>query len=303
MADDRDSDKKSGARGSTRSTGGAELTVDERKALLERAVFDETREVRATLKSQGEFEATLVRSNTVNHGLHLRIVVVLAVVAVVVSQLFGTGSWGLKAALVVPGLYTLWWAFLIMTGGDELQHLAVDEQGTVTSVRSGMRLELRGDILRIAIPLIVIVVCGWLVVGLVRDIAYPPPPDCNVPVTDQPDSCLSLSFMGSAVVGQYVATPTPAPSHTPAPSATPSPTPSPTASALPAASASANPAANSSHTQGFSVSQTIALERMIRGFQLLIVLVMFLGAGWFLRRMLIGQWVASIRPVRHRAEE
>ncbi len=291
MADDRDSDKG--------LHPGTPLTVDERKALLERAVFDETREVRATLKSQGEFEATLVRSNAVNHGLHLRVVVVLAVVAVLVSQLFGTGSWGLKVALVVPGLYSLWWAFLIMTGGDELQHLAVDDQGTVTSVRSGMSLELRGDILRIAIPLIVIVVCGWLVVGLVRDIAHPPPPDCNVPVTDQPDSCLSLSFMGSAVVGQYVATPTPAPSPTPASSPTPSPTPS----ALPAASASANPAANNSQTKGFSVSQTIAIERMIRGFQLLIVLAVFLGAGWFLRRMLTGQWVASIRPVRHRAEE
>ena len=287
MADDRDSDKG--------LHPGTPLTVDERKALLERAVFDETREVRATLKSQGEFEATLVRSNAVNHGLHLRVVVVLAVVAVLVSQLFGTGSWGLKVALVVPGLYSLWWAFLIMTGGDELQHLAVDDQGTVTSVRSGMSLELRGDILRIAIPLIVIVVCGWLVVGLVRDIAHPPLPDCNVPVTDQPDSCLSLSFMGSAVVGQYVATPTPAPSHTPAPSASPS--------ASPAASPAATPTASGSHTQGFSVSQTIALERMIRGFQLLIVLVMFLGAGWFLRRMLTGQWVAYIRPVRHRAEE
>lgn len=287
MADDRDSDKG--------VHPGTPLTVDERKALLERAVFDETREVRATLKSQGEFEATLVRSNAVNHGLHLRVVVVVAVVAVLVSQLFGTGLWGLKVALVVPGLYTLWWAFLTMTSGDELQHLAVDDQGTVTSVRSGMSIELRGDILRIAIPLIVIVVCGWLVVGLVRDIAHPPPPDCNVPVTDQPDSCLSLSFMGSAVVGQYVATPTPAPSHTPAPSASPS--------ASPAASPAATPTASGSHTQGFSVSQTIALERMIRGFQLLIVLVMFLGAGWFLRRMLTGQWVAYVRPVRHRAEE
>jgi hypothetical protein len=287
MADDRDSDKG--------VHPGTPLTVDERKALLERAVFDETREVRATLKSQGEFEATLVRSNAVNHGLHLRVVVVVAVVAVLVSQLFGTGLWGLKVALVVPGLYTLWWAFLTMTSGDELQHLAVDDQGTVTSVRSGMSIELRGDILRIAIPLIVIVVCGWLVVGLVRDIAHPPPPDCNVPVTDQPDSCLSLSFMGAAVVGQYVATPTPAPSHTPAPSASPAASPSPTPSPTPTASGSP--------TKGFSVSQTIALERMIRGFQLLIALGMLLGAGWFLRRMLTGQWVAYIRPVRHRAEE
>lgn len=276
MADDRDSDKK---------TGGAVLTIEERRALLERAVFDQTREARATLQSRGEFDATVVRSNEVSHSLHFRVVVVLAVVAVVVSQLFGTGQWGLDLALVVPGLYAVWWVFLTMTGGDELEHLSVDEQGNVVSVRSGTSLETRGDILRAAIPLLVIAVCGWLIVGLIHDIAHPPPPDCNVPVTDQPDSCLSLAFMGDAVVGQYVPTPTPAPSPSPVPSS------------------SANPTASGSSSKGFSVSQTIALERMVRGFQLLIVLAMFLGATWFLSRMLTGKWVGFVRPIRHSGDE
>jgi len=51
------------------------------------------------------------------------------------------------------------------------------------------------------------------------------------------------------------------------------------------------------------VSQTIALERMVRGFQLLIVLAMFLGATWFLSRMLTGKWVGFVRPIRHSGDE
>jgi hypothetical protein len=287
MADDPDSDKKVDA-GSGAALAPA-LTAEQREALLERAVFDQTREARATVESRGEFEATVLRSSPVRHGFHFKVVVALTVMAVVVSQLFGTGLWGLEAALVVPGLYMMWWAFLAMTAANELQHLSVDERGTITSARSGMSLETRGDILRVAIPVIVIIVCSGLTVGLIHDIAYPPPPNCNVPVTDQPDSCLSLSFMGSAVVGQYVPTPTPAPSATPAPSSSP------------AARPTAKPAGG--ETKGFSVSQTIALERLVRGFQLVIAVAILLAAIWFLRRMLTGKWVAYIRPVRHRLED
>lgn len=289
MADDRHSD-------TTLTPGavrGAALTVEERKALLARAIFDQTREARATLQGQGEFEATIVRSVTVGHGLHLQVVGLLAVVAVVISQLFQTGQRGLIVALTVPGLYSLWWVFLTITAGDELQQLAVDEWGTVTSTRSGRRVETRGNILRVAIPGIVVAAAAMLAVSLSHDIAYPPPPNCNVPVTDQPDSCLSLSFLGSAVVGQYVPTATPAPSASAVASPSPAATPAPSSSAGPSATA----AASGSSAQGFSVSQTIAIERIIRVFQLVIALAVCLGAAWFLRRMLTGQWVAFISPI------
>jgi hypothetical protein len=299
MAEASDSDKgaRSGAPStdSAGSTAGSAPDPKQRTVLLDRAIFDRTREARATLRSRGEFEATIVRVAEVRHRHNAGVFAALVALAIGIPLGFSFGPASLPYTMAVPGAYAVWWLFLTVTAGEQLEQLSVDERGTVTSTRSGPDIESRGDILRVAIPVIVIVACGTLALGLVRDIANPPPPSCNVPVTDQPDSCLSLAFMGDAVVGKYVPTATPAPSPSPAPSASPS--------AGPSDGPSAAATASGTNTQGFSVSQTIALERVIRGFQLLIVLAVLLGASWFLRRMLTGQWVASVRPVRHRAEE
>lgn len=275
------------------------LTPDARKALLKRAVFDRTREARGTLQSQGEFEATVLRGRPVNSRVHLAAVVVMIVLAVVVSLGFGSGIAGLALALVVPGGYALWWVFLTETGGEETDHLSVDEQGAIHSVKTGRDVEARGDFLRVALPLMVIAVSGWLVAGLVHDIAFPPPPHCNIHDLSRPDACLSIPNLGALIQPSGpVITASDAGGST-APSAAPTAVPTPT----PTATASSVPAAAGGESTGFSVEETKTVERVIRTFELLFALVPFLGGIWFLRRMLTGKWVAFVRPVHHLADE
>lgn len=80
------------------------LSSDERKALLKRAVVDLTREARARVRSEGEFDAVLVRGSTVNHRLHFLVVVVLAALALESAQVVGAGPLGLVIAMAVPAV-------------------------------------------------------------------------------------------------------------------------------------------------------------------------------------------------------
>lgn len=312
MAEANDSDKGAPSTApstdSNGSTGGAvgveALSADERKLRLKRAVFDRTREARGTLESQGEFEATIVRGQPVNHTVHLTAVVVMAILAVVVSQGFGSGIGGLILALAVPVGYAVFWLFLTETGGMEHEHVSVDEQGRVASVKTGRDVEARGDFLRVALPLIVIAVSGFLVVSLVHDITFPPPPHCNINDPSRPEACLSIPNIGQLIQpSQGAASPSSAPGDsgaaaTPSASSTPSPTPSVAPSATAFASASA---ASGDTSTGFSVEETKTVERVVRTFELLFALVPFLGGIWFLRRMRSGKWVAFVRPIHHRA--
>jgi hypothetical protein len=280
------------------------LSADERKVRLKRAIFDRTREFRGTLESQGEFDATIVRGQPVSHTVHLTAVAVMVVLAIVVSQGLGSGISGLILALVFPGGYSLWWLFLTETGGIEHEHVSVDEQGKVTSVKSGRDVEARGDFLRVAIPLVVIAVSGLLVVSLVHDITFPPPPHCNINDPSRPEACLSIPNIGqmlqpasaSAAPGDSGAVETPSASSAPAP--TPSAAPSASPSGSPSDTSSA---ASGDTTTGFSVEETKTVERIVRTFELLFALVPFLGGIWFLRRMRNGKWVAFVRPIHHRA--
>ena len=234
-----------------------------------------------------------------NHRLHLVVVVVLAVLALVVSLRSGAGPLGLAESMAVPGIYALFWLFLQMTAGEELEHVSIDERGKVSSVRSGRDVEARGDFVRVAIPAVVIAVSGLLALGLIRDIAIPPPPHCNLPSSSQPRACLSLPNL--AVLLNATAA---------LPSASPGANVSPASSAAsPSAGASGSPAAASSAAGaapavgGFTVAETITLERVSRGLQLVIALVFLLAATWFLHRMLTGRWVLFIRPVHHRLSD
>jgi hypothetical protein len=283
------------------SAAGESLSAAERKALLKRKVVDLTREERARIRRRGEFDALLVRGSTVDHRLHLFVVVMLVAGALGASQVVTAGN-GLVAVLAVPLLYVLFWIFLALTGGEELEHLSIDEQGHIESVKSGRDIESQGDFARVAIPIALIVASGWITLGLIHDIAIPPPPNCDAPTTkEHPDACLTIPNI--AVLAQ--ATLPPQFTYRPVPTVPPdAATAEASASATPRPAAASSPAAVPPSGEGaFSVSVTIVLERMVRSFQLAIALFVLLASIWFLRRMLTGTWVGFIRPVKHRLSD
>jgi hypothetical protein len=110
-----------------------------------------TRESRAGIRTQAEFETVLVRGDPVNHRLHVLVAVCLGVGVAAVTRLF-LSSLELALPLVVAGGYCLFWLFLSLTGGEELDRIAIDEQGVVTSDRSGRAIETRSDFLKVAVP-------------------------------------------------------------------------------------------------------------------------------------------------------
>jgi hypothetical protein len=210
----------------------------------------------------------------------------MAVLAVVVSQGLHSGLSGLVETMVVPAAYALFWLFLAVTGGEELDRISVDEQGKVHSEKSGRDFEARGDFLRVAIPVAVIVVASWNAFSVIRDIASPPPPKCNVEQRWWPDACFTLPNLAEL----ESATLAPAPTASPSPGASETP--------------GASPAAGDSRPQGaLSVEETKTLERLVRAFFLVVTLAFLLPAIWFLWRMLTGRWVWFIRPVRHRLSD
>src|ERR1035437_3874621 len=111
------------------------LSDEERKRLLTRKVFELTRENRAALRSQTDFEAALIRGKATNHLL-----------------MFVT-----LAAILVGGLFAMAWLVMALTGGEEIERLTIDRQGAIASAKSGRSVDARGDFIRIAGPTIVLV--------------------------------------------------------------------------------------------------------------------------------------------------
>jgi hypothetical protein len=267
---------------------------EERKKILDAEVFERTREFRSELRSRTDFEALLVRGRPVTHRLHFAALLLIVAVTASLGRAIGFGDLFLAGAVVAGGAYGMFWLFLTMTGGEERQRLSVDANGKITSVRTGRDIETRSDFLRVAIPTAILIACGYFIFSLGRDIAFPPPPNCNVPAVLGSDACLllpNLATLTNATVPP--ASLAPGATATPAPSPTLAPTPSPGQTAGPAPTASPKPVP-------LSISEAQTIERLIRGAQLLIFILIAIVAAWFLRRMLTGRWVAAIRPVRHR---
>jgi hypothetical protein len=271
------------------------VTPEQRKKVLDDEVFERTREFRSTLRNRTDLEALLVRGRPVTHRLHFAALVLIVAVVATLGRAVGFGDLFLAPAVAVGGAYGLFWLFLTMTGGEELQRLSVDEAGRVSIKRSGRDIEARSDFLRVAVPTALLIACGYFIFSLGRDIAFPPPPNCNVVAEPGSDACLLLPNL--ATLTQATLPPgtlAPGQTATPAPPPTAAPTPSPGQTAGPAPTASPRPIP-------LTVTQAQTIERLIRGAQLLIFLLIAIATAWFLRRMVTGKWVAAIRPVRHRA--
>lgn len=271
-------------------------SAEERKARLNRAVANLSREFRANVRSQSDFEALLVRGKPVYHSVHLRNLGLVAILGLALGLGLGGGPIGILKGAVLPAAYGVFWLFLALTGGEELDRIHVDDAGVVHSSRTGRDPETRGDFTRVAIPIVAIAVSGWITVGLVRDIVVQPRPVCNVIVRIRPDDCVSLPNIGG-LMNASIAIDSP----TPASSATPQATPvgSPNASASAAAAAEA---INTS-VPAFTVDDWMFIERIIRSMQLVVSLLLLLSSAWFLRCMLTGRWVVTIRPVHHRLSD
>lgn len=252
------------------------LSAEERKALLDLAVKDLTREVRASLERQGEFEAVLVRGTPVNHVLHFVVLVCLFALVSSGGRFLFSEVEGLVAALVLGCAYGLFWLGLTLTGGQERELIRVDERGRLTSSKSGRSVESRGTVLRIAIPGAVIVLGIYLGLGLIHDIAFPPPPNCNVSGQHLAgsDPCLKMPDFANLT------------------GATPS-----------SVGAPGSEGGQTADTgTAFTVDDTKVLERFVRGFQLVVFSVFTLAAVWFLRRMLNGKGVLWIEPIRRKRD-
>jgi hypothetical protein len=232
------------------------------------------------MRERGDFEALLVRGTPVRRGLHVLVAVCVFALAAGAARALDLGWAGLVAAAAAGGAYLLFGLMLVLTGGEELERIAVDEHGTLTSTKSGRDVEARGDFLRWAIPAAVIAVCGFQVLTLGRDIVFPPPPHCNVAPAPGSDACLTVNLGGIFQPGTG--------SVPPESGATPAPSPT-------------GATTGEDSTGAFTIEQTKWIERAIRSGELLFFLVIGLGATWFLRRMLTGRWVVGVRPIRHRS--
>jgi hypothetical protein len=261
----------------------AQMPAEERRAKLDRVVRNRSREGRAEVKSRDDFSAVLKGGTPVKHRLHLIGAVAITAVGAWTGRFF-LGDAGLLVGVAAGAGYALFWAFLAVTGGFWYDHLAVDEQGVVTSEISGHAPHRRGDFLKVGIPAALIAYCLFLVVGLSHDLVYPPAPHCNVS-PPPPNACLLLPNLADALGGLASAQATAGPSF--------SPVASPGVSAAPAGTTQGAP---------LSVDDAIALERIVRGFQLFFATVVLLSSAWFLRRMLTGRWVVAVAPVRREGE-
>ena len=249
------------------------LSAEERKNLLARRVFELTRENRATLRSQGDVEAVLVRGKPTNHLLMFVTLACIMAVAALGGRVLGDLGAGALAAILLGGLFALIWLAIALTGGEEIERLSIDQRGVVASVKSGRSVDARGDFIRIAAPSAVLLVCAFLAVSLARDIVNPPSPNCGVgsAAMKDTDGCGSLPNLGTLL-------------------GTPKPSGSPAASGSSA----------SGESKGWTVGNEKLVERLVRSLQLLFVMVVAVAAGVFLWMMLAGEWVVGIRPVRRR---
>jgi hypothetical protein len=283
---DEPAEAGSGASAATDDAG--RLSDEERKTRLNRAVYELTRECRATVRSRDEFAAVVVRGRPVNHRLHLAVAAALAVLAPVLWFGLGGGGMTLVDFMAVPAVYALFWLFITFKGGEEVESVWVDEDGVLHSVKTGRDPDARGEFIRNAIPIALIVVSGWVTVGLIHDIAFPPPPNCDQPAKDQPQKCMTLPNF-EQLPGASLTLSSPSGGRSAAPTVAPSPAASGTAATVDTAAAGI---LDSADTQMF--------ERIVRGLQLIVSLIVLLVSTWFLWPMLTGRRAMLVGLVRHR---
>ena len=271
----------------TPSSGG-QLSAEERKSLLKVKVRELTRENRATLRSQGDFDAVLVRVQPTNHLLMVVILAVIMAVAALGGRILGDLGAGALAAVVLGGLFALVWLVLALTGGEEIESLSIDRRGAIASVKSGRSVDARGDFIKVAAPCVVLLISAFFAFSLARDIVNPPPPNCNgnAAAIKDTDTCLALPNLGNLLGGA----PTGA-------------SPAAGASASPAASAATDGSSASAGSGGWTVGSEKLVERLVRSLQLLFVTIVAVVAAVFLGMMLAGEWVFGIRPVRRKRGE
>ena len=251
------------------------LAPEERKKVLDRTVFELSREFRAEVRSRHDFDALLIRGRPVTHRLHFIVLVLVVAITAALGRRIGFGDAFLVPAVFAGGGYGLVWLALTMTGGESRERLSIDERGKIASVKSGHGVEARSDFLRVAIPTAILICSGYLSFGLIRDLVFAPHPNCNVQAQPGTDACLRLPNLGGLM-----------------------------GAAKPSASASVAPAASpTADASALTVSQAQTVERVVRGFQLLFAGGAAIASAWFIRRMLTGRWVAAIRPVHHRLSD
>jgi hypothetical protein len=173
------------------------LSNEERIALLDERVRAETREFASLLRSRTDFEAVLVRGSRVDRRAHSIGLVLATVLAILVGSVFADGGpLALAGALALPIGYGLLWFFLAVTGGEQLERLAIDEQGLISSSRAGRDPGRRADVLKVGVPVVVIGVAGWITLGLIHDIVFPPQPTCMFAVSADNEFCRYIPGMG-----------------------------------------------------------------------------------------------------------
>ena len=278
------------------------LSADWRKDLLARHVFELTRENRAALRSQGDFEAVLVRGKPTNHLLMFVILVCIMAAAALGGRVLGDLGAGALAAILLGGAFAMGWLVLALTGGEEIERLSIDQRGAIASVKSGRSVDARGDFIRIAAPSAVLLACAFLAVSLARDIVNPPPPNCsgNAAAIKDSDVCLALPNLGGLLGGPASCSPTASGSLAASGSLTATCNPAPSGSSAAASSPSAGGNSASGESKGWTVGSEKVVERLVRSLQLLFVTVVAVAAAVFLAMMLAGEWVFAIRPVRRR---
>jgi hypothetical protein len=177
--------------------GPAGLSNEERIALLDKRVMAETREFAAVLRSRTDFEAVLVRGSRVDRRAHFTGLVLATVLAILVGSVFADGgTLALAGALALPIGYGLLWLFLAVTGGEQLERLTIDQQGLISSSRVGRDPGWRADVLKVGVPIAVIVVTGWITLGLIHDIVFPPQPACMFAFSGDNEFCRYIPGMG-----------------------------------------------------------------------------------------------------------
>jgi hypothetical protein len=267
----------------------SQRSAEERKNLLDGRVRELTRENRASLRSQADFDAVLVRGKVTNHLVMFVILACVMAVAAVSGRILGDVGAGALAAIVFGGLFGLLWLVLTLTGGEEIERLSIDQRGVISSVKSGRSVDVRGDFFKVAAPSAVLLICAFLTFSLARDIVNPPAPNCsgNPHAVKDSDFCIALPNLASLLGGASA-------------SASPATSASPASSASPAASDTADGSSAATGSSGWTVGSEKLVERFVRSLQLLAVIVAAIVAAVFLGMMLGGAWVFGIRPVRRK---
>jgi hypothetical protein len=273
----------------------SQYSAEARKDLLDARVRELTRENRASLRSQDDFDAVLVRGKPTNHLVMFVILACVMAAAAVSGRILGDVGGGALAAIVFGGLFGLLWLVLTLTAGEEIERLSIDQRGVISSVKSGRSVDARGDFVKVAAPSAVLLICAFLTFSLTRDIVNPPPPNCsdNPRAVKDSDFSIALPNLGNLLGGASASPGSSAP-------ASPATSASPVASASPGASGTADGSSASAGTSGWTVGSEKLVERLVRSLQLLVVIVAAVVAAVFLGMMLGGEWVFGIRPVRRK---